>query len=113
MMKKVTNKAQFVHSKSATVRLNARGKFFVSLISVLFVTMGWGFVQQADASFLHVPTPQVSSYVVQSGDTLWGYAQSITPEGKNVHDTIDEIMRLNNLHSYVLHPGQSIVVPEQ
>lgn len=52
-------------------------------------------------------------YTVQPGDTLWRYAASITPEGGNVGDTVDELMRLNNLDTVSLHAGQRLVVPHE
>ena len=47
------------------------------------------------------------------GDTLWRYAASITPEGGNVRDTVDELMRLNNLDTVSLHAGQRLIVPHE
>ncbi|WEV73561.1 LysM peptidoglycan-binding domain-containing protein [Bifidobacterium sp. ESL0798] len=55
----------------------------------------------------------VVSYTVRPGDTLWSYAQQITPENKNVGDTVAEIMDLNRLDSAQLQPGQRIMVPEE
>ena len=52
-------------------------------------------------------------YTVQPGDTLWRYAASITPEGGNVGDTVDELMRLNNLDTVSLHAGQRLIVPHE
>ena len=52
-------------------------------------------------------------YTVQPGDTLWRYAASITPEGGNVGDTLDELMRLNNLDTVSLHAGQRLIVPHE
>ena len=52
-------------------------------------------------------------YTVQPGDTLWRYAASITPEGGNVGDTVDELMRLNNLDTVSLHAGQRLIVPHK
>ena len=52
-------------------------------------------------------------YTVQPGDTLWRYAASITPEGGNVGDTVEELMRLNNLDTVSLHAGQRLIVPHE
>lgn len=51
-------------------------------------------------------------YTVRPGDTLWSYATKITPADKNVGDTVDQLMQLNQLDSAELQPGQRLVVPE-
>lgn len=53
----------------------------------------------------------VISYTVRPGDTLWSFAAGATPEGGDVNDTVDELMRLNHLDSAQLSVGQRIVVP--
>lgn len=47
-------------------------------------------------------------YAVQSGDTLWEYVSSVTPEGGDVVDTVDELIRLNGLDSESLYAGQRL-----
>ena len=44
---------------------------------------------------------------------LWGYAARITPDGGNVADTVDELVRLNNLDSVSLRAGQRLIVPDE
>ncbi len=55
----------------------------------------------------------VTVYTVQPGDTLWKYASGITHEGGNVGDTVDELMRLNDLDTASLHAGQRLIVPDE
>ena len=50
---------------------------------------------------------------VQPGDTLWDYASSITPAGDDVNETVDTLVRLNNLDSVSLQAGQRLLVPSQ
>lgn len=56
-------------------------------------------------------TEDMVSYTVRPGDTLWEYAAQATPEGGDVNDTLDELMRLNHLDSVQLSVGQRIMVP--
>lgn len=56
---------------------------------------------------------EVISYTVKPGDTLWSYAASITPQGGDVSQMVDELMELNNLESSALTAGQHIIVPAE
>ena len=52
-----------------------------------------------------------AEYEVRSGDTLWDIADDHTPDKGEVWNTIEEIKRLNDLGSSVIHPGQVLQVP--
>lgn len=52
------------------------------------------------------------SYIVGPGDTLWSYAETITPPGGDVSQRVDELMRLNDLESSSLQVGQRVIVPK-
>jgi len=54
--------------------------------------------------------PVVSTVVVQPGDTLWGIAAARYP-GDDVRVRIDEIERLNGLHSPVIDVGEVLELP--
>lgn len=70
-----------------------------------------GFASPGRAQSASDSTPVVV-YTVQPGDTLWKYAADITPEGGNVGDTVEELVRLNNLDTVALHAGQRLIVPD-
>lgn len=55
---------------------------------------------------------EVVSYVVAPGDTLWSYAEAITPPGGDVNDAVDELREMNHLRTTKLQTGQRIVVPK-
>lgn len=58
--------------------------------------------------------PSLSSCIRCNPATPCGGMQaSITPEGGNVGDTVDELMRLNNLDTVSLHAGQRLIVPHE
>ena len=50
-------------------------------------------------------------YVVESGDTIYGIAQSITPNDMDYRKTEYDITKVNNIKNALLHPGQTIFVP--
>ena len=50
------------------------------------------------------------TYIVKSGDTLWRIADKYCPDIVDKREWIAEVQELNNLHSSVLHPGQSLKV---
>ncbi len=54
---------------------------------------------------------ETSDYMVRAGDNLWEIADDVTPEGRDVRNTIEAIKRLNDLDSSVIHPGQLLEVP--
>lgn len=72
----------------------------------------YGVIRPARAESATGATPVVV-YTVQPGDTLWDYASSITPAGDDVNETVDTLVRLNNLDSVSLQAGQRLLVPSQ
>ncbi|MEE8737527.1 MAG: LysM peptidoglycan-binding domain-containing protein [Bifidobacterium sp.] len=100
-------------SRTGRTRLTARGRaVLATLFAVLamWATLGFVVPQQAQSA---TGTTQVVNYTVRPGDTLWSYAQSITPAGDDVSVTVRELMKLNNMDTPALRTGQRILVPEQ
>ncbi|NMM97761.1 LysM peptidoglycan-binding domain-containing protein [Bifidobacterium olomucense] len=90
----------------------SRSKHAGVLIVMLLVALyGMGLGAMLGQQDDHVGTAQVTSHIVQPGETLWGYATRITPAGQDVSETVDELMALNDLDSGELRVGQHIVVP--
>lgn len=84
-------------------------------VIMMLMVLAWclaGLMMPARAQSDPGATPVVV-YTVQPGDTLWGYAARITPDGGNVADTVDELVRLNNLDSVSLRAGQRLIVPDE
>jgi LysM repeat protein len=69
--------------------------------------------RNTDARKREVPTYKYyTSVSVHSGDTLWSIAQDyLSPEYKDSYAYIDEVCRINHLHSDVLIPGDTLMVP--
>jgi LysM repeat protein len=55
----------------------------------------------------------VVAYMVKPGDTLWSYASSMSWNGNDTGENVDELMELNHLSTPSLEVGQRIVVPVQ
>ena len=52
------------------------------------------------------------SYMIEPGDTLWTIADSECGSmWKNNWDYIDEVMRINGLHSDTIHAGRYLTLP--
>ncbi|MFT8704243.1 LysM peptidoglycan-binding domain-containing protein [Bifidobacterium aquikefiricola] len=100
-----------VRGSRTRMRLTRRGKIVTGLLAATLcfagLTVG---VKQAESS---IPPQQVTSYTVRPGETMWQYASDITPSGGDVNETIDKLMKLNNLHSTSLQAGERLIVPQQ
>ncbi len=54
-------------------------------------------------------TSETSVYVVEAGDTLWGIAKIVSPPGRDIRITVDDLAALNGGSNVV--PGQRLIVP--
>jgi LysM repeat protein len=63
------------------------------------------------AQTLHANT--VETAVVQPGESLWGYAQRLTPRGGDVRQTVDSLLELNHLKDGRVQAGQVLKVTVQ
>ena len=82
-------------------------------MAIMAAGLAWclfGFIAPGSAQSAPDSTAVVV-YTVQPGDTLWRYAASITPEGGNVGDTVDELMRLNTLIRCLCMRGSASLFP--
>ena len=48
--------------------------------------------------------------IVQQGDTLWNIAKDAVGETEDVRQTVSEIIRKNNLHNGIIHPGMTLKI---
>lgn len=54
---------------------------------------------------------QPSTVTVESGDTLWGYAEEFAPEGMSEREFVAEVRSLNQLPTGRVTTGQEIELP--
>lgn len=66
--------------------------------------------KQVGDNFREFPNMGISSvvYSVKPGDTLWGISQNYLGTGKKYY----EIQTLNHLKDDTIHPGQTILIPQ-
>lgn len=75
--------------------------------------LGWSIVMPATQAQSATGPVAVVNYTVRPGDTLWSFADRVTPKNGNVAETVQELKELNNLDSVSLTPGQNLLVPER
>ncbi len=61
---------------------------------------------------VHADQPlSVGPYVVQSGDTLWGIAATLTEAGEDIRVMVSTVREINDLTSSTIQPGQVLLLP--
>lgn len=77
------------------------------ILCTLLIIIGVNTLTNASAS----KTAETYTLCVTSGDTLWEIARASNTTGKDLRNIVDDIMRLNNLHSTNLHVGDILQIP--
>ncbi len=80
------------------------GRWSLVLLACALISLGLSKVALGETP------PVVSTVVVQPGDTLWSIAAAAYP-GDDVRVRIDEIERLNGLHSPQIDVGEVLQLP--
>ncbi|BDR53282.1 hypothetical protein KIM372_11890 [Bombiscardovia nodaiensis] len=99
-------------SASGRLVLTVKGKVTAMVLAGCLLVAGAGLVM-SDQARSDTGVQEVTSYIVQPGDTLWTYASMVTPQGGDVSRGVDQLMELNSLNSPSLQVGQRIIVPKQ
>lgn len=92
----------------------------LAAVVLLVLVMGLGLIARAVFNSTGPSTlgtvESSESYVIHSGDTLWGVARSVSPD-RDPRDVIDEIARVNSATgiefdvNHPLTPGQKLLLP--
>jgi LysM domain len=92
------------------LRLTRRGRAVVLAFFVLMASLASAvlFTTASRASDPDIGPPP--SVVVQPHDTLWSIATRTAPR-RDPYAAVAAIQRLNGLNGYVVHPGQTLVLP--
>jgi LysM domain-containing protein len=101
--------------RAPRLRLTRRGRAVVTtLVSGLIVSLALALVLNGPMATANsdLSTGTFSYVTVEAGQSLWHLAESIAP-GADPRDVIHEIVRLNQLQSSVVHPGDRLAIPQQ
>ena len=82
----------------------------VALLCMVAIVIGVGFLGIPQARSASTPQ-EVTTVLVEPGDTLWAYAQRVAKPGEDVRDVVVELKQLNRLDSSSLQVGQRILLP--
>jgi LysM repeat protein len=92
------------------LRLTRRGRAVVLVFFMLMASLASA-VLFATASRASDPeTGPAPTVVVQPHDTLWSIATRTAPR-RDPYAAVAELQRLNDLSGYVVHPGDTLVLP--
>ncbi len=95
------------------LRLTRRGRAALTTLAGIPIVAGSLFLALtgepavASAEISRVP---LQSVTVESGESLWAIAQAVAPAA-DPRDVIESIVRLNQLSSYDVVPGQELAIP--
>ena len=82
-----------------------------TVVLAVLIAAGAVFGPQAFATDETAPPVQLDTYTVGTGETLWSIAANLTPEGRDVRETLAEIKSVNALTGSALQAGQQILLP--
>ena len=92
------------------LRLTRRGRTVVLAFFVLLASLASAVLFTTASRASDPDTGPAPTVVVQPHDTLWSIATRTSPR-RDPYAAVAEIQRLNNLEGYVVHPGETLVLP--
>ncbi|MET0933039.1 MAG: LysM peptidoglycan-binding domain-containing protein [Mycetocola sp.] len=111
----VSSRAAAAPQGTGRIRLTRRGRVVFTTLAAapLIGIAAWLGVNALPAVATSSSSSVVFEYAtIESGQSLWALASSIAPEA-DPRDVIADVMRLNQLDSSTVSPGQRIAIPVQ
>jgi LysM repeat protein len=96
--------------RRSALRLTRRGRAVVLAFFVLMASLASAVLFTTASRASDPDTGPAPTVVVQPHDTLWSIATRTAPR-RDPYAAVAEIQRLNGLDGYVVHPGQTLVLP--
>jgi len=78
---------------------------------VLLIAVGAAFLLLSGRVAASTPALEPISYRVQSGDTLWAIAGTVTKPTEDVRSVVGRIKEMNDLSSSSIQQGQVLLLP--
>ena len=98
---KIKKKSKKAKTNKVTMALT-----FMFIVSFLFLMMTLGNVNSyGDGEVEYI------SVTVQAGDSLWKIADEVTPDHRDLRETMFKIIKHNDLANEIVYPGQVLEVP--
>lgn len=94
------------------LRLTRRGRLAVLVFFVLMASFASAVLFTTASRASDPGTAPAPTVVVRPHDTLWSIASRTSPR-RDPTVTVAEIRRLNGLPGYVIHPGDTLVLPRR
>ena len=88
-----------------------RTMVIVSTVVLAVLLLASSVMATSAAEFGRGEAVKVSEHTVGTGDTLWSIAGRAVEPGEDRRAVVQEIRRLNDLTSTVIHPGQVLLIP--
>lgn len=92
------------------MKLSIRGKIVLGIIGAVIITVIIGLSVLTGVAERKDADLNYFFYTVESDDTVWSIACENTPEGKDVRETVYEILTLNNIKTEELRPGMRLAI---
>ena len=95
------------------LRLTRRGRSVVTtLVTGLIMSLALAFALNGGmaTATTDLSTGSFDYVTVEAGQSLWQLAESLAPAA-DPRDVISDIVRLNQLQSSVVHPGDRLAIP--
>lgn len=104
-----------MYKKVISLRNGRITAFLIILVLIIFFYPGFIFTGSVDSRDQKPRQEEVQvlyySIRVQEGDSLWRLVKEFSSQGKDPRLMVYETLRLNELESPLLYPGQVILVP--
>lgn len=86
---------------------------FLLIIAVIIISTITIRTVEVNASYNQLKNAKLVEYTIKKGDTIWTIAKKTSfADFIDIRAIVDKIIEDNDLESSIIHPGQTILIPE-